>query len=113
METTHSFQSHVHDGPPSLLPHHVSWIDIIDVRAQSPFAVSGALHSLDSEKAEAPSTPRIIPVMGSKMSLQFSSTVQLARCRTVHLALSIFSKLGQKSPSLTADLEYSSRPHCP
>jgi hypothetical protein len=51
--------------------------------------------------------------MGSEMPLQFSFMVQLARCRTIHLALSIFSELGQKSPSLTADLEYSSRPCCP
>jgi hypothetical protein len=80
METTHSFQSREHDGPPSLLLHHVSWIDVVDVWAQSPFALSGALHSLDGEKAEAPSTPRIIPVVGSEMPLQFSFTVQLARC---------------------------------
>jgi hypothetical protein len=109
----HSFESHGCDGPPSLMHHHVSWIDVVDVWAQSPFAVSGALHGSDGEKSEAPSTPCIIPVMGSETLLQFSSMVQLARCRTIHLALSIFSELGQKSPSLAADLEYSSLPHCP
>jgi hypothetical protein len=75
METTHSFYNHGHDGPPSLLPHHISWIDVIDVRARSPFTVSGALHDSDGEKAEAPSTPCIIPVVGSKMPLRF-----LLRC---------------------------------
>jgi hypothetical protein len=109
----HSFQSRGCDGPPSFLPHHVSWIDIVDVRAQSPFVVSGALRGSDGEKAEVPSTPLIIPVMGSKTPLGFSFTMQLARCRTIHLAFSIFSELGQKSPSLAGDLEYSSRPCCP
>jgi hypothetical protein len=66
METTHSFQSHGCDGPPSLLPRHASWIDVVDVRARSPFVMSGALHSSDGEKAEAPSTPCIIPVVGSE-----------------------------------------------
>jgi hypothetical protein len=80
METTHSFQSHGRDGPPSLLPRHVSWIDVVDVQAWSPFTVSGVLHDSDRGKVEAPSTPRIIPVMGSKMPLQFSSMVQLVRC---------------------------------
>jgi hypothetical protein len=96
-----------------LLPHHVSWIDAVDVRAQSPIVVSGALDGSDGEKAKAPSTPCIIHVLGSKMPLQFCSTVQLARCQTVHLALLIFSELGQKLPSFAADIEYSSRPHCP
>jgi hypothetical protein len=83
------------------------------MRFRSPFIVGGALHGSDGEKAEALSTPCIIPGVGSEMSLQFSFMVQLARCRTVHLALSIFSELGQKLPSLTANLEYSSRPRCP
>jgi hypothetical protein len=112
METTHSFQSHGCGGLPSLLPHHVSWIDVVDMWTQSPFIVSGALHGSDGEKAKAHSTPRIIPVMGSETPLRFSSMVQLARCRTVHLALSIFSELEQKLPSLATDLEYSSRHHC-
>jgi hypothetical protein len=68
------------DGSPSLLPCHISWIDVVDVRDQSPFVVSGALHGSDGEKAEAPSTPCIIPIVGSKMSLRFSFTVQLVRC---------------------------------
>jgi hypothetical protein len=80
MEIVHSFQSHGNDGPPSFLPHHVSWIDIVDMRAWSPLTVSGALHGLDDEKAEAPSTLCIILVVGSEMPLQFSSMVQLARC---------------------------------
>jgi hypothetical protein len=75
----HSIQSHGHDGLPSLLPHHISWIDVVDVRARSQFAVSGAMHSLDGEKAKAPSTPHIIQVVGSEMPLQFSSMVQLVR----------------------------------
>jgi hypothetical protein len=108
METAHSFQSHGRDWLPSLLPHHVSRVDIVDVWARSPFAVSGALHGSDSEKAEASSTPHIILVVGFEMPLWFSSSVQVARCQTVHLALSIFSELGQKSPSLATDLEYSS-----
>jgi hypothetical protein len=40
-----------------------------------PFAVSGALHGLGSEKAEAPSTSHIIPGVGSESSLWFSSVV--------------------------------------
>jgi hypothetical protein len=40
-KTTHSFHSHGRDGPPSLLPHHVSWIDVVVVQARSPFTVSG------------------------------------------------------------------------
>jgi hypothetical protein len=69
METTHSFQSRGHDGLPSLLPRHISWIDVVDVWAPSPSAVSGALHGSDGEKAEAPSTPHIILVMSFEMSL--------------------------------------------
>jgi hypothetical protein len=38
------------------------------------------VHGSNGEKAKAPSTPCIIPVMGSKMPLQFSSMVQLVRC---------------------------------
>jgi hypothetical protein len=112
METTHSLWSHGRDGPPSLIPHHVSWIVVIDVQAQSPFVVSGALHGSNGERVEAPSTPRIILVMGSETPLWFSFTVQLAMCRAIHLALSIFIELGQKSPSLTANLEYLFCPHC-
>jgi hypothetical protein len=107
----HSFRSHGRDGPPSLLPHHISWTDVVVMQARPPFTVSGVLQGSDGENAEPPSTSRIIPVAGSKTPLQFFSSVQLARCQTVHLALLIFSELGQKSPSLTADLEYSSHPH--
>jgi hypothetical protein len=77
-----------------VLPHHVNWIDVVVVWARSPFIVSGALHGSDCEKVEAPSTPHIIPVVGSKMPLRFFS-VQLAMCRTVHCALYNFSELGQ------------------
>jgi hypothetical protein len=52
------------------------------------------VHGPDGEKAEAPSTPRIIPIVGSEMPLHFSSMVQLARCQSIHLALSIFNELG-------------------
>jgi hypothetical protein len=65
------------------------------------------------KKAEAHSTSHIILVVGFETLLQFSSTVPLAMCQTIHLALSFFSELGQKLPSLTTDLEYSSCPHCP
>jgi hypothetical protein len=71
----HPFHSRVRDGPPSLLPHHIRRIDVAVIQAQSPFRVSGALHSLDGEKVEVPSTPRIIPDAGSEPLLWFSSTV--------------------------------------
>jgi hypothetical protein len=54
-----------------------SWIDVVDMRAQSPFKVSGVLHGSYGEKAEASSTPLIILVVGSEMPLRFSSIVQL------------------------------------
>jgi hypothetical protein len=72
---THSFHSRVRAGPPSLLPHHAGRIDVVVIWARSPFAVSGVLHVLDGEKAEAPSTPRIILGAGFESSLRFSSTV--------------------------------------
>jgi hypothetical protein len=75
------------------------------VRVQSPLTVSVALRGLDGKKAEAPNTPRNIPVVGSEWLLQFSLTVWIARCQTTHLAPLIFSELGQKSPFLAADLE--------
>jgi hypothetical protein len=71
----HPFHNHVHDGPPSLLPHHAGLIDVVVIRARSPFAVSGALHGLDGERTEVPSTPHIILGTGPKPSLQFSSMV--------------------------------------
>jgi hypothetical protein len=80
METTHSFKSRGHDGPHSLLPRHISWIDVVDLRAWSPFIVNGAMHGSNGEKAEAPGTPHIIPISGTEMPLHFSSTVQLVRC---------------------------------
>jgi hypothetical protein len=109
-KNTRSFNSHGHDGSPSLLPHLVGWIDVIVVWVWPPFTVSGALHGLDGEKAEMPSTPHIIPGVGYELSLQFSSMVQIVRCQTAHLALLIFSMLGQRLPSLTADLEAHSMP---
>jgi hypothetical protein len=75
------------------------------VRVQSPLTVSVALRGLDGKKAEAPNTPRNIPVLGSEWLLRFSLTVWIARCQTTHLAPLIFSELGQKSPFLAADLE--------
>jgi hypothetical protein len=71
----HPFHIHVHDALPSLLPHHVVRNAVVVIRARSPFIVSGALHGLDGEKAKVPGTPRIIPSVGSKPSLWFSSMV--------------------------------------
>jgi hypothetical protein len=82
----------------------------VDVWAQSPFIVSGALRGLDGQKAEALSMPCTILDVGSGRPFLFSPTVQIARCRTAHLALLIFSELGQKSPFLTTDLEAHSAP---
>jgi hypothetical protein len=64
-----------------------------------------ALCSLDGEKAEALSTLRTIPSVGSERSFRFSPTVQIARCQIAHHALLILSKLGQKLPFLTTDFE--------
>jgi hypothetical protein len=59
---THTpFHSRVHDGPPSFRPCQARRIDVVVIRAWSPFIVSGALHDFDSEKAEAPGTQRIMP----------------------------------------------------
>jgi hypothetical protein len=63
METTHSFQSCARDRPPSLLPHCVGWVSVVGIRDQPPFVASGTSHGSGGEKAEAPSTPRIIPSM--------------------------------------------------
>jgi hypothetical protein len=50
--------------------------------------------------------------VGSEWSFQFSLTVQIARCQTAHLALLIFSELGQKWLFPATDLE--GHPlHCP
>jgi hypothetical protein len=57
------------------------------------------------KKAKVSITSCIILGMGSELQLQFSSMVYTVRCRTAHLALLIFSELGQKSPFLTIDLE--------
>jgi hypothetical protein len=51
-QTPHSFRSRGCDGPPSLLPRHVGWIDVVDVWAQSPLIVSEALDDLDGEKSQ-------------------------------------------------------------
>jgi hypothetical protein len=53
------------DGSPSF-PRHAGWIDVVDVQGQSPLSVSGVLRIFDGEKAEAPSTPRTIPSVGSE-----------------------------------------------
>jgi hypothetical protein len=68
------------------------------------------LHSSDGEKDEAPSTQRIIIGTGFELSLQLYFIVYIVRCLTAHLAILTFSELGQKSSSLTTDLENSSRP---
>jgi hypothetical protein len=56
------------------------WINIVDVWAHSVLVVSGALCSLDGEKAEVLSTPCTIPDVGSERSFQFSPMVEIARC---------------------------------
>jgi hypothetical protein len=43
---------------------HADWINIVDIRVSSPLTVDGALHSLNGEELEAPSTPHIISSMG-------------------------------------------------
>jgi hypothetical protein len=74
-ETKHTFQSREHDGPLSLLLHRIRCIDAAVMRAQSPIVMSGPLHGLDGEKAEAPSTPHIIPGVGFEPSFHFSFMV--------------------------------------
>jgi hypothetical protein len=37
-------------GSPSLLPHHIGWINVVDMWAQSPLTVSGTLLGLNSER---------------------------------------------------------------
>jgi hypothetical protein len=101
----HSCQNHGCDGSPSMLPRHTGRIDIVDTRAWSPLVVSGALHGLDGKEAEVPSTLHTILGVCFEWPLQFSPTIQIARCRTAHLALLIFSELGQKLPFLAIDLE--------
>jgi hypothetical protein len=77
---THSSRNRGLDDLPSLLPRHPWWIDVLDVRARSPLTVSGALHGLDGEKAEALSMPCTIPGVGFERPFQFSPTVQKVRC---------------------------------
>jgi hypothetical protein len=71
METTHSIRTREHDGPPFLLPHHVGWIDVVGMRAQPPFVVSGTLHGLDGEKAKVPSMLCFILGTGFELLLRF------------------------------------------
>jgi hypothetical protein len=68
-------QSRGHDGSPILPPHHTGWIDVADMRARSPLAVSGAMHSLDGREVETPSTPHTIPIVGFERPLRLSLTV--------------------------------------
>jgi hypothetical protein len=75
METTHSFQSHERDSPPSLLPYRNGLVGVVGALNHPPFVVSGTLHGSDGEKADAPSMPLINPGVGSKPSLQFSFMV--------------------------------------
>jgi hypothetical protein len=90
----HPTQNHGHDGPPSLPPHHAGWIDVADVRARYPLAVSGALCGLGGERVEVPSMQRTILGVGSEWPLQFSPMVKIVRCQTSHLTLLIFIELG-------------------
>jgi hypothetical protein len=69
------FHNRMHDGPPSLLPHHAGRIDVVVIHAQSPFTVSGALHGLDDKKVMVPGTPCIISGVGSERPLRFSSMI--------------------------------------
>jgi hypothetical protein len=62
-------------GSPSMMPCHASWVDVVDVWAQSPLTVSGSLHSLDGEEVEVPSMPHNFLDVGSKWLLWFSSMV--------------------------------------
>jgi hypothetical protein len=71
----HSSRSRGRDGSPLLPLCHTRWVDVADVRAPSPLAVSEALCGLGGKKAEAPSPPRTIPNVGSEWPLQFSSTI--------------------------------------
>jgi hypothetical protein len=66
---THPFHRRVHDGPPSLLPHHAGRNDVVAIQARSPFTVSEALHDLGGKKAEAPGTPCIFLGAASELSL--------------------------------------------
>jgi hypothetical protein len=68
-KVTHYSENHGRDDSPSLLPCHAEWIGIVDVRAQSPLTVSGALCGLDGEKVEAPSMPHTISGVGSERPL--------------------------------------------
>jgi hypothetical protein len=54
---------------------HASWVDVVDVWAQSPLIVNGVLHDLDGKEVKAPSMPRPILDVASKWPLQFSSMV--------------------------------------
>jgi hypothetical protein len=78
MDTAHSFQSCAHDGLPSVLSHCVRWVGVVGLRDQPPFVVSGTLHDSGGEKAEAPSTPHIIPGVNSKSSLRLSFMIPIA-----------------------------------
>jgi hypothetical protein len=49
--------------------HPLSLSCTLGIWAQSPFAVSGALHNLDDEKAKVPGMTHIIPGAGSEPSL--------------------------------------------
>jgi hypothetical protein len=71
----HSFQSHERDGPPSLQPHHVGWVDVVGMRDQPLFVASGTLHDSGGKKAEAPITPCLILGVGSEPSLQLTFLV--------------------------------------
>jgi hypothetical protein len=55
-----------------LLPRLTERVDVVDMWARSPVAVSGVLRGLDGEKAEALSTLPIILGMGSKWPHRFS-----------------------------------------
>jgi hypothetical protein len=69
------FHSRVHDGPPSLLPHHAGRNDVVAMRARSLFTVNGALHDLGGKKIKVLGTPCITLGAGFEPSLQFPSMV--------------------------------------
>jgi hypothetical protein len=60
---TPSSKSRDRDGSPLLLPHHASWIYVVDMWAQPPLTVSGVLHDLDGEEVKAPSMPHTIQML--------------------------------------------------
>jgi hypothetical protein len=87
----HSLLSHGHDGSRSWLLHHAGQTNATNEWAQAAHAMSGALRSLDGEKAEAFGMPHMISGVGFERPLQLplwyiSVFFALARCRVVKIA---------------------------